>query len=101
MNNQLDLSNSFGNDSKISTLNDTFLRTFLEQHLAGQTGLNNHVTLVLVVLYVPLFFGGLIGNGLLTLVICARKRFRNITYLLLCSLACADLSGIFIRSYAF
>jgi hypothetical protein len=75
------------------TLNDTFLRTLLEQHLYGQTGINDHVTLVLVVLYVPVFLGGFIGNGLLTLVICARRRFRNITHLLLCNLACADLSG--------
>jgi hypothetical protein len=75
------------------TLNDTFLRNLLEQHLIGQTGINDHVTLILVVLYVPVFLGGFIGNGLLTLVICARRRFRNITHLLMCNLACADLSG--------
>lgn len=84
---------STGNYSINGTLNDTLLRALLESHLLENIKSDN-VALGLVILYIPAFLAGIVGNGLLTLVILARRRFRNITNLLLCNLAVADLSGM-------
>lgn len=86
----LDYNNNVNNSN--GTLNNTMLRAMLENHFLGKNKSASTVAIGLVILYVPVFLAGIIGNGLLTLVIIARRRFRNITNLFLCNLAVADLS---------
>jgi hypothetical protein len=88
---------SFNNASNSTffnfTLNQTFVRNLLENHLFGQINRKESVAYGLVVLYIPAFIAGLLGNGFLTVVILSKKRLRNLTNLFLCNLAVADLSG--------
>ena len=87
---------SLSNDTFNGTLNETLLRALLEDHFLNHKDENESVALGLVILYVPTFLAGIIGNGLLAVVILARRRFRNVTNFLLCNLAVADISGIYI-----
>lgn len=80
------------------TLNHTVLRTLIENHLLGHFELESSVAYVLVVLYIPAFLVGLLGNGILTLIIVSKRHLRNLTNLFLCNLALADLSGEFIMT---
>lgn len=75
-----------------ATLNETLLRILLESHI-GKIKSKDSVTIGLVMLYVPTFLAGIIGNALLAVVILTRRRHRNMTNLFLCNLAVADLSG--------
>jgi len=81
------------NGTESLTINDTLLRSLLERHILGPAQGSDIFTVGLIVLYVPTFMSGLIGNGLLCLIILTRRRFRNITNLLLCNLTIADISG--------
>ena len=83
---------SLSNSSNL-TLNETILRALLEDNFLHQSLQNESIALGLVILYAPTFLAGMIGNGLLAIVILARRRFRNVTNFLLCNLAMADLSG--------
>ena len=84
---------SLSNSSLNVTLNETFLRSLLEDHFLHQRDQTESIALGLVILYVPTFLAGMIGNSLLAIVILARRRFRNVTNFLLCNLAISDLSG--------
>lgn len=86
--------NSTSNTSFFNfTLNQTFVRNLLENHLLRQINRKESVAYGLVVLYIPAFIAGLLGNSFLTVVILSKKRLRNLTNLFLCNLAVADLSG--------
>lgn len=99
MNRTSPISTLYFNDSELMTLNETFLRSLFESHILGPAARSDILTFGLVVLYVPTFLSGLIGNGLLCLIILSRRRFRNITNLFLCNLTIADLAGTFLRSF--
>ncbi|XP_060596397.1 QRFP-like peptide receptor isoform X1 [Ruditapes philippinarum] len=83
---------SLSNTSFNGTLNETLLRALLEDHFLDHKDKDESVALGLVILYVPTFLAGFVGNSLLAIVILARRRFRNVTNFLLCNLAMADLS---------
>lgn len=78
------------------TMNQTIVRDLLENHLLGHFKREESVAFGLVVLYIPAFLAGLLGNGFLTVIILSKQRLRNITNLFLCNLTIADLSGKFI-----
>lgn len=79
-----------GNSTENGTLNETFVRNLMHDHLYRE---NSFVIGLLVYLYIPVFLAGLIGNGLLMLIILSKRRLRNGTNLFLCNLAFADLCG--------
>ncbi|XP_045158873.1 QRFP-like peptide receptor isoform X2 [Mercenaria mercenaria] len=84
---------NFSNSSTLNfTLNQTLVRDLLEDHLLAHVNLKESVAYGLVILYIPAFIAGLLGNGFLTMIILSKKRLRNLTNLFLCNLAVADLS---------
>lgn len=84
----------FSNGSGNLTMDEALLRSFLESQIIGPAVDSDIFTVGLIALYVPTFLAGIIGNGLLVYIILSRRRFRNMTNLLLCNLAFADLSGM-------
>jgi hypothetical protein len=88
---------SLSNTTFNGTLNETLLRALLEDHFLDHKDKDESVALGLVILYVPTFLAGFVGNSLLAIVILARRRFRNVTNFLLCNLAMADLSGNYLK----
>lgn len=67
----------------------------LDDFKKGQLTLDNPTTIVLLVLYVPIFFTSLIGNILVLLVIVPNQRMWTVTNNFLVNLAAADLLGMY------
>lgn len=59
----------------------------------SQFTLNAPSTIILLVLYVPIFITSLVGNSLVLLVILPNQRMWNVTNNFLVNLAVADLLG--------
>lgn len=83
------LSDGMGNE----TLNHTQMRNMVQDHILDTQGFPDRGSILLVVLYVPAFCAGFIGNGLLAYIVTTHRRLRNSTNLFLCNLAVADLCG--------
>ena len=83
------------NDSNYvnESLNDSILWDILNENFLASTDSFDSASVALVVLYVPVFIFGILGNGFLTVIILTKKQLRNLTNLFLCSLAAADLAG--------
>lgn len=73
-----------------TSLNATVVRNIVKDHL-NENG--NSVHFGLVLLYIPAFIVGLLGNIFLAAIIFRWKSLQNATNLCLCNLAIADLSG--------
>jgi len=71
------------------SLNFSFWEGILNDHFASPPS----DYLVFVILYIPAFIVGLVGNGLLALIVICKRRFRSMTNYFLCNLAFADLAG--------
>ena len=78
----------FGNTS----LNSTSVRNIVKDHLNEN---EKSVQIGLVILYIPAFIVGLLGNICLAAIIVRCKSLQNAINLCLCNLAVADLSGKF------
>lgn len=92
----MQFANIFNNSNSSAynfTLNQTLFKNMLKDHLLGNIHQKESVAIGLVVLYIPAFIAGLLGNGFLTVVILSKRRLRNLTNIFLCNLAIADLSG--------
>lgn len=75
------------------SLNESEMREIINEHFSGLVDEYESVSHILVGLYVPVFFMGILGNGSLTVIILTRRQLRNVTNLFLCSVAAADLAG--------
>lgn len=81
-----------------SSLNATFVRGMVEDHLLDSKQKEHKITIGLVILYIPTFLAGIFGNSFLAYIIISKRSLQNATNILLCSLAFADLSGkIFLK----
>jgi hypothetical protein len=87
---------TFHEELSNTSLNATFVRKIVKDHLLEKE--NNSVHLGLILLYIPTFLMGLFGNIFLAIIIVRRKSLQNATNFCLCNLAFADLSG---KSYTF
>ena len=65
----------------------------LEDFEESQFTLNEPTTVLLIVLYVPIFLTSVIGNILVLIVIVPNKQLWNVTNNFLVNLAVADLLG--------
>lgn len=72
---------------------DSLWQTVIEDYKKDLLTLNNTPTLVLLVLYVPIFIMSLVGNVIVLLVIIPNQRMRTVTNNFLVNLAVADLLG--------
>lgn len=74
---------------------DSLWKHVIEDFKRTQLTLHEPTTIVLMVLYVPIFFTSLVGNVLVLLVIVPNQRMWTVTNNFLVNLAVADLLGIF------
>jgi hypothetical protein len=72
---------------------DSLWKHVIEDFKQTQFTLNEPTTIVLMVLYVPIFLTSLIGNVLVLLVIVPNQRMWTVTNNFLVNLAVADLLG--------
>ena len=84
----------FNSTAFLGFLNETYLRSIVESHFRSDV-IPKPEHIILVILYVPVFLLGFLGNGMLTIIIITRRQIRSVTNLLLCNLAVADLGGEF------
>jgi hypothetical protein len=87
---------SFREEFSNTSLNATFVSKIVKDHLLKEE--DNSVHFGLILLYIPTFLMGLLGNIFLATIIVRRKSLQNATNICLCNLAFADLSG---KSYTF
>lgn len=74
---------------------DSLWKHVIEDFKRTQLTLHEPTTIVLMVLYVPIFFTSLVGNVLVLLVIVPNQRMWTVTNNFLVNLAVADLLGIY------
>jgi len=72
---------------------DDLWKHVLEDFEESQFTLNEPTTVLLIVLYVPIFLTSVIGNILVLIVIVPNKQLWNVTNNFLVNLAVADLLG--------
>lgn len=99
---------SVNNDSYLEnttylSINGTFDSNSLWEHVIEdfkrkQLTLNEPISIVLMVLYVPIFITSLIGNVFVLLVIVPNQRMWTVTNNFLVNLAVADLLGTYFMS---
>ena len=88
------------NGSAQYSLNETVVKDILNDHVFKTSTVLDPMSVCLVVLYIPVFIVGILGNGVLTVLITCRSQLRNITNIFLCNLAIADLAGkIFVHVF--
>lgn len=93
----IDSFNVSGNGSFVSDLSyiadESLWEHVIEDFKQSQFTLNEPTTIILMVLYVPIFLTSLIGNLLVLLVIVPNQRMWTVTNNFLVNLAVADLLG--------
>lgn len=83
------------------SLNKSVLWDIINDQFLSSNEINESVSIALVVLYVPVFLIGILGNGSLTVIVLSRKQLRNVTNLFICNLAVADLAGEMVKVIVF
>ena len=80
-------------DSLVPSTSDLY-RKYIEEFSRSQFKYKDPKSILLIVLYIPVFLVALFGNALIVLVVARHRRMRNVTNFFIVTLAISDLTGM-------